>query len=285
MTAPGPQFRLSGFADEISQDPAEQVAGLLACGVRHIEVRGVGGKNSLDLSDAELDAYARRLADAGIRASAIGSPVGKSKIGEPAGAAYDRCRRAVEVARRLEAPFVRMFSFYVPEGREDAHAEAVVERLARFAEIAEEGGVALVNENERGLFGATAVRVRLLAERVERIGVCFDPENFVGVGEDALAAWKLLAGRVRYIHIKDRAAPDAADAAGEHAPAVPAGLGIGRIPEILADAKARGWTGFLSLEPHLKRAGKSSGETGLELFRVAADALKGILDRLGARWA
>ena len=97
----GAPFTLSGFADEISQEPAEQIAGLKASGVSRIEVRGVAGRNSLDLSDAELDAYRAQLEDAGIRVAALGSPAGKSDVTAPAEAAFDRCRRAVEVAQRL----------------------------------------------------------------------------------------------------------------------------------------------------------------------------------------
>jgi len=46
---------LSGFADEISQDLDEQLGTLESLGIRHLELRGVWGKNVLDLSDEELD--------------------------------------------------------------------------------------------------------------------------------------------------------------------------------------------------------------------------------------
>jgi len=55
-----------------------------------------------------------------------------------------------------------------------------------------------------------------------------------------------------------------------------AGQGDGGMAPILADAWASGYRGFLSLEPHLKVAGHSHGETGPDLFKVAADALKEI---------
>ena len=45
---------------------------------------------------------------------------------------------------------------------------------------------------------------------------------------------------------------------------------------MLKDAYASGYRGFLSLEPHLKVAGHSGGETGPELFNVAVDALRKI---------
>ncbi len=45
----------------------------------------------------------------------------------------------------------------------------------------------------------------------------------------------------------------------------------------MPDAYASGYRGFVSLEPHLKVTGHSHGETGPDLFKVAADALKAIL--------
>ena len=55
---------------------------------------------------------------------------------------------------------------------------------------------------------------------------------------------------------------------------VPAGEGDGHIAEILKDAYASGYRGFLSFEPHLSVAGQYSGFTGPDLFGVAVDALR-----------
>ncbi|MHC4202824.1 MAG: sugar phosphate isomerase/epimerase, partial [Planctomycetota bacterium] len=62
---------------------------------------------------------------------------------------------------------------------------------------------------------------------------------------------------------------------------VPAGEGDGNFGTILAEAVERGYDGFASLEPHLKRAGRFDGHTGPELFKVAADALKGLIAKAG----
>ena len=48
----------------------------------------------------------------------------------------------------------------------------------------------------------------------------------------------------------------------------------GKLAEILKDANASGYRGFLSLEPHLAAAGQFSGFSGPDLFKTAADALK-----------
>ena len=44
-------IRLSAFADEISQNPVEQVDVLTAHGIKHIEFRAIHGTNVLDLTD------------------------------------------------------------------------------------------------------------------------------------------------------------------------------------------------------------------------------------------
>ena len=42
-------IRLSAFADEISQNPLEQIDVLAAHGIKHIEFRAIHGTNVLDL--------------------------------------------------------------------------------------------------------------------------------------------------------------------------------------------------------------------------------------------
>jgi hypothetical protein len=48
----------------------------------------------------------------------------------------------------------------------------------------------------------------------------------------------------------------------------------------LAALAGDGFSGFVSLEPHLAMAGRYGGFSGPEAFRRAAQALKGILDDL-----
>jgi sugar phosphate isomerase/epimerase len=82
----------------------------------------------------------------------------------------------------------------------------------------------------------------------------------------------LLKPYIGYFHIKD--------AIMGEGKVVPAGQGDGQVRELMAAAKETGYDGFLSLEPHLKVAGHSTGYTGPELFATAVNALRGILDDL-----
>jgi hypothetical protein len=50
----------------------------------------------------------------------------------------------------------------------------------------------------------------------------------------------------------------------------------------MAEAVARGYDGFATLEPHLLGGGPTGGVTGPELFPDAVAAFTSILDRAGA---
>jgi sugar phosphate isomerase/epimerase len=74
---------------------------------------------------------------------------------------------------------------------------------------------------------------------------------------------------------------DAIAATGE---VVPAGRGDGQVREMLAALRDSGFDGFMSLEPHLARAGRYGGFSGPEGFTLAVRSLKMILNELGVPW-
>ena len=136
-----------------------------------------------------------------------------------------------------------MFSFYIPEGaKPEGCRNEVIEKLAQMAETAEGSGVALCHENEKGIYGDNAGRCADILDAVPALRCVFDPANFIQCGQDVPEAWKLLGSRVYYMHIKDAMADGTV---------VPAGEGIGYLPEILADYKARGGE-TVTVEPHLR---------------------------------
>jgi len=62
---------------------------------------------------------------------------------------------------------------------------------------------------------------------------------------------------------------------------VPAGRGDGQVRETLTALRDSGFAGFMSLEPHLARAGRYGGFSGPEGFTLASRSLKSILNELG----
>jgi sugar phosphate isomerase/epimerase len=271
---------LSGFADEISPDPAEQLDVLAAESITHLELRSAWSTNVADLSDAQLARLRRALDDAGVRVSAIGSPVGKIPLEAPLGPELARMRRVADVAELFETRIVRVFSFFVQTGEAAGqHRARVIDRMRALASIAGERGLVLAHENEKEIYGDRPERCADLIAAVgsPALRATFDAANFVQCGvRPHDEAYPLLRPYLTYLQLKDALA-----ATGE---VVPAGQGDGQVRETLAALRDSGFEGYVSLEPHLALSGRYGGFSGPELFRVAAQALKSLLGELGIGW-
>jgi sugar phosphate isomerase/epimerase len=79
-----------------------------------------------------------------------------------------------------------------------------------------------------------------------------------------------------YLQVKDAVA-----ATGE---VTVAGPGDGEVRQTLRALRDSGFTGFVSLEPHLDLAGRTSGFSGPGKYRQAVRALTGLLDELSIGW-
>lgn len=270
-------LKLSAFADEIGPDIDEQIQVCRANGVTHFELRSVGGVNVLDLRGEQRDTVRQKLRDAGIGVACIGSPIGKVAIDKPWNEHFDRFKVAVEQAQFFDATMIRLFSYYPAggEGKGDVsiHREEVLRRFSEKVNFIRDLPLTLVHENEKGIYGDIGRRCLDLMQAINspKLRTAFDFANFVQCGEKPLDNWAMLKPYTSHIHVKD-----ALLAGGK---VVPAGQGDGQLEPILVDAYRGGYRGFVSLEPHLRVAGHSHGETGADLFKVAADALKAILSR------
>ena len=266
-------LRLAAFADEISPDIDVQIEHCRSNGVTHVELRGVAGKNVLDFDPSLRAEIKRKLADNNLAVAAIGSPIGKVKLSDPFEAHFDRFKIAVETAEYFDAPLVRIFSYYPAEGGTHEQLvtkgrDEVVRRMQRKVDYLKGRRPVLVHENEAGIFGEKARQCLDLHRSVPspQLRAAFDFANFVQAKENPLDAWALLKPYTVHFHIKD-----ALRATGK---VVPAGQGDGDLAEILKDAVAGGYNGFLSLEPHLAAQGQFSGFSGPDLFKTAVDALR-----------
>jgi sugar phosphate isomerase/epimerase len=267
---------LSGFADEISPDPAEQLATLAAESIAHLELRGAWSVNVADFTAGQVAAFRTAVDGAGVRVSAIGSPVGKIPIGAPLGPELERLRRVAGVAAELGTAIVRVFSFFIPGGEPpERYRQQVIDRMGALAGIAEDRGLILAHENEKEIYGDTPDRCADLITAVgsPALRATFDAANFVQCGVRPHSdAYALLRPFLVYVQVKDALA-----ATGE---VVPAGEGDGQLRETLAALRDSGFTGFISLEPHLAQGGRFGGFSGPQEFRRAAQALKSLLNEL-----
>lgn len=268
--------KISAFADEISEDLETQIQNLVANGVGYIELRGVWGKNVMALSETEVREVKRRASDNGLGFSAVGSPLGKFPIDGDFEFQMEGLKKALEIAQILEAPYIRMFSFYPPEGEEPGkYRHQVMDWLGRMIVEAEKTPVVLAHENEKGIYGDTGERCLDLYSTLQSpafTGI-FDFANFVQCAQHPYTdCWLKLRPYITYFHIKD-----AMYGTGQ---VVPAGQGDGDVGRILGEAFETGFDNFLTLEPHLSVAEHSYGRTTPELFKTASDALKSILKQV-----
>ncbi|MDY7010456.1 MAG: TIM barrel protein [Planctomycetota bacterium] len=272
----------SAFADEIAPDLATQMEVCAANGVRCIDVRGIDEVNVSKFTAASARRYAEQLAGGGFTVPCIGSPIGKIRIDESFGPHLDLLKHCCELAHIFGSEYVRVFSFYGPEGGEIAdYRDKVMDQLSAMVAAAEAAGVTLLLENESGLYGSNpeAVRDIFATIKSDRLMGIFDPANFVveGVAPYDEAWTQGLAELTHYFHMKD----------WKYGAKVgsPVGEGDGQVPEIIADAKNRGFDGYMTLEPHMASGGQFSGFTGPELFAKAASALKNACDKVGLEYS
>lgn len=271
-------MKISAFADEIGDDLGLQIETLKNNGVGNIELRGVWGKNVLELTGSEIREVKKNAADNGIGFSSVGSPLGKFPLDGNFQEQLDNLKIAIEYAQILEAKYIRMFSFHIPKGQDPAaHRNQIVDWLSAMTADAEKSPVILAHENEKGIYGDTGDRCLDLYKTISSdsfTGV-FDFANFVQCGEHPYEdCWIKIKQYISYFHIKDALLTDGT--------VVPAGKGDGDVLRILKEAFDSGYDNFLTLEPHLSVAEANYGKTSPALFGEATNALKSILDQVAA---
>lgn len=241
---------ISGFADEISAQLDEQLKVVTGLGMNYISLRAADGKGIAEYTVEEVEEkILPRLNAAGVKVSSLGSPIGKVEIEDEEGFQKQLVQldTLCQICKLLDCRYIRMFSFYIPKGKNpDDYRETVLNKLKQFAAIAEKYDVVLIHENEKDIYGDIARRCKDVLDNVgsEHFKAAFDYANFVQCGEDTAACWELLKDNVAYIHIKD-----AVYGKGEN---VLCGTGDGKIPQLLEQAIVKeGYQGFLTLEPHL----------------------------------
>src|SRR5918993_681706 len=238
-------WTLTGFADEISPELEGQLETLGEESIGYMELRSVWNTNVLDLSDDELDRIKAAAAQRGIGISSIGSPIGKVPVTDPFGQHLERFRRALRAAYVMEAPYVRVFSFFIPEGQEPGHyREEVLDRMGIMAGEAEDSGVTLLHENEKEIYGDVPSRCVDILDGVgsPALRAAWDAANFVQCGVSPYdEGYASLRPYVEYVHVKD--ALYGSDTV------VPAGGGGGEVSHTPSPPPAPRLDGFFSLVP------------------------------------
>lgn len=237
------KINIYAFADEASPHIDEQITALKRNGLNGLEIRNVDGVNVSDITTEKAKEVKRKLQENGLITWSVGSPIGKIDIEKDDwGTHIDKLKHTLEIASILESKNIRMFSFYIPEGKEaELYKSEVIDRLGQMCEIAKKYNVFLCHENEKGIYGDIPERCLEIHKALPELKGIFDPANYVQSGADTLKAWELLKDYIYYMHIKD---------SKTNGTVVPAGLGDGNVYEIVSAFIAGGRNTF-TIEPHL----------------------------------
>jgi sugar phosphate isomerase/epimerase len=257
-------YRIAAITDEFSPDLAAALDGMAAVGMTGAELRVVGGRNMIDLSDEEVDGVRAAVEAKGMEIISLASPLLKCVLpGSPPldsrvqhdvfGSPHtfeDQPRltkRAFEIAARLGAGVIRVFSFWRTTEPEKCYPQ-LRDALLALADQAAARGVVIGLENEHACNVGTGAEAARFLSTVEHpaLQLVWDPANASILGEtpypDGYAA--VPASRIAHVHAKDCHVKDHKPIWG------PLGeMGIdwrGQIEALRRD----GYRGWLSLETH-----------------------------------
>ncbi len=270
-------WTLSGFADEISPDLDEQISVVTDLGLKYIEFRTAWDLSVLALDEQQLRRAKNALDEAGLKVSSIGSPIGKIPISEDNGPHLEHMKHALKVAEYFEAPFIRVFSYFIPETENpDDYRDEVITRMRDLTAVAEGSGITLIHENEKEIYGDIPRRCLEIVQAVDSpaLRLTWDNANFVQCGVQPFTeGYQLLSPYVDYLQVKDARSADSV--------VVPAGDGDGEFRESMRAFAADGFDGFASLEPHLQVGHSLGGFSGPDNWRRAHAAFVNVLQEEG----
>lgn len=240
--------KISGFYDETGFALDEQLAILAELKENYMCPRIIDGKNISKFTAEEFIRNIKpKLDAAGVKFSSIGSPIGKVAANDEEGFKRQlvELKELIAIAEAMDCEYIRIFSFFIPRGREPQEfSDSVIAKMKELVALAENSRVTLLHENEKHIYGDTPERELELIEAVgsQKLKLAYDASNFIQVGVDPLEAWIKVRDHVVYVHIKD------CDRATKVE--MPMGMGDSEYKEIFADLKSRGYNGFMTLEPH-----------------------------------
>jgi sugar phosphate isomerase/epimerase len=234
----------------------EQAAAL---GYAAIEIRGIEGEMDLtkrpELTGTRADRTLKDLAALDLTISDLGASARMHEADPKVRAAQlDEGRRFIDLAARLEVPYVRVFGDKVPPGEARADViRRVVDGLRTLGEHAKGSGVSVIIESHGDFTDSPSLRAILEGAAMPNVALLWDAHHtFVAGKESPAQTFKALGSYVRHTHLKDsRLESTFADAAAEKKGGVRYVLtGSGTVPvkDTVAVLVKAGYKGFYCYE-------------------------------------
>ena len=157
-----PRLQLSVIGDEIGPSLDEMISFAHEHGLKHLDMRTVGGRNLLGMKTEEVIQISRTLEKAGIAVPTFVSPLfkwkapGKSTNGSKVDFAFDPTQcpvedwvaHAMQIAVILGAPHMRIFSYLRYNGFKPSDLRNLTDHLTKLLGFASHYDITLQLENE-----------------------------------------------------------------------------------------------------------------------------------------
>lgn len=256
-------YYFSGIGDEAANRIDDQIRAIKALGWTHLEARnvevpGYPKGNIHDIPDAAFEILVEKVQAADVHINCFGSAIGNwgKKIDESGETSLAETRRAIPRMQRLGTKFVRVMSFAVrPE--EDQMAQERFRRLREITKMFLDAGIQPVHENCMNYGGMGWPFTLELLENVPGLKLVFDTANPVfnddrskpkpWKKQDPWEFYEHVKQHVVHVHVKDARWNNAKNDADYTMP----GDGDGKVREILTDLIKSGYSGGISIEPHV----------------------------------
>ncbi len=276
----------SGFADEAGGDIQSQIKATLEIGWKNIDLRFINGKNATDISDEEFDKVVAALESAGISVPCFGSAVGnagKDFLSETDVAyCFAALERAFPRMKRLGTKFIRGMAFsYHKELSLEENEKIIFPLMEKIVKRCEEEGVTFLCENCGGYSGRNYENLARLSAHLnsENFKVVYDTGNPIGelnaVGQPPYEKQKsydfylAMKPYTTYIHIKDQLINEE----GKCVRTFP-GEGDADVVEVVRDLIKTGYSGYVTIEPHLYNGYEGYVEYGRRTMALFEEASK-----------
>lgn len=253
----------TGIGDEAGSSLTSQITATRELGwkyieARNVEITGYPKANLHDIPEPAFDIAVQQLREAQIEILCFGSTIMNwaKTIETPFDVTLQEVERAIPRMKTLGTKFVRVMSFKPGEQDNSIPAE-VIKRVKEVTQRFLDNGLQPVHENCMNYGGMSPQHALELIEKVPGLKWVFDTANPVFNGnrslpqpwpkQDPWEFWTAVRDHTIHIHIKDARWNDAKNDADYTFP----GEGDGRVRDILKDAIQRGYSGAISIEPHM----------------------------------
>jgi sugar phosphate isomerase/epimerase len=198
----------SAFTDTVTLNPIEQAEVARDYGLQALVLRNVWGRSVETLTDSEASLIAGHCSQTGVSIHSLATTLGSRSVHEPQNEDIARLTRVLELAQRLNAQAVRIFSFFPPEdGKPASYMGAAIARLKPLAALAQEAGIKLLVENAPDTIGNIPSNIHTVVHALRNpwVQMNWNTGHFVqaGVAEHVIDYWLILARSCGHITLTD----------------------------------------------------------------------------------